>query len=284
MVRNCLNRWWLVAAAALVSGVLTAAQGAEGVARLGKPDPKFETVELFAAIEDGKIEARLIPRDSKHCRVLVENKTDRPLNVQFPAAFAGVPVVAQFLPPNPMDGQQPPQNGRQPQQIGGPFMNPQMNPPMNPGNPAVNPGMNPGMFNPRGNGPVFSVSVEKVGELKLTTVCLEYGKPEPKAKIPYQLKPIDEVTDKPGVRELCRLMGRSDVTQRAAQAAVWHLNNAKTWEDLRDMKTSSLVPVTPTFTRKEIEAGKKLAEEALRLAEDAEKSSVGRAERGESRQ
>ena len=271
MLGNCLSRWWL--AVALAPGVLTAAQGAEGVARLGKPDPKFETVELFAAIEGGKIEARLIPRDSKHCRVLVENKTDRPLNVQFPAAFAGVPVLAQFVPPNPMDGQQPPQDGQKPQPIGGPFTNPQMNPRMNPGNQGP-------MFNPRGNGPLFSVSPEKVGELKLATICLEYGKPEPKAKIPYQLKRIDEVTDKPGVLELCCLMARSDVTQQAAQVAAWHLNNAKTWEELRDMKTSSLVPVTPMFTREEIEAGKKLAEEALRLAKDRPEKIVGRASRG----
>jgi hypothetical protein len=274
MFANCLSRGWLVAAA-LVPGVLTAAQGDEGVARLGKPDPKCETVELFSAIESGKIEARLIPRDAKHCRVLVENKTDQPLNVQFPAAFAGVPVMAQFLPPNPANGQQPPQNSPQTQQIGGPFPNPQLNPLMNQGNQ----GNQGPMFNPRGNGPVFNVSPEKIGEMRLTTVCLDHGKPEPKAKIAYQLKPIDEVTDKPGVRELCCLMGRSDINHQSAQAAAWHLNNAKTWDELRDMKTSSLVPVTPMFTREELEAGKKLSEEALRLAKEPEKSSLSQSDR-----
>ena len=42
-----------------------------------------------------KIEVQLIPRDASQCRLLITNKTDRPLSVKMPASFAGVPVLAQ---------------------------------------------------------------------------------------------------------------------------------------------------------------------------------------------
>ncbi|HMO16043.1 MAG TPA: hypothetical protein PKA83_18125, partial [Pirellulaceae bacterium] len=55
----------------------------------------YEQVELFQAIENGDITVRLIPKDSTVCTVIVENNSDKPLSVQMPEVFAGVPVLAQ---------------------------------------------------------------------------------------------------------------------------------------------------------------------------------------------
>ncbi len=64
--------------------------------KLGQYNPDDKTVEMFTAIDSGAIGVKLIPKDSTVCRVMIENKTDRPLNVKLPEAFAGVPVLAQF--------------------------------------------------------------------------------------------------------------------------------------------------------------------------------------------
>ena len=79
---------------------------------------------------------------------------------------------------------------------------------------------------------MFNVPPEKVGQLKVATVCLEHGKREPRAAIPYEIKPLDSVTTKPGVRELCAMLGSGQINQRAAQAAAWHLNNGMSWQEL----------------------------------------------------
>ena len=55
--------------------------------------------------------------------------------------------------------------------------------------------------------------------MKLTTVCLEHGKPDPKPKAKYEIRPVEQVSDKPAVAELLRLMSAPGVSQRAAQAA-----------------------------------------------------------------
>ena len=54
------------------------------------------TVEMFEAIEKKQVEVQYIPKDATQANVLIKNKTDKPLKIQLPAAFAGVPVLAQF--------------------------------------------------------------------------------------------------------------------------------------------------------------------------------------------
>jgi hypothetical protein len=55
-----------------------------------------QRVELFEAMQAGQIVVRLIPKDVKQANVLIENKTKRPLTIELPDAFAGVPVNAQL--------------------------------------------------------------------------------------------------------------------------------------------------------------------------------------------
>src|SRR5258708_6025169 len=54
-----------------------------------------QKVELFSAMEKGEIDVKLILKDSRGGNVLITNKTKKPLTIQLPVAFAGVPVLAQ---------------------------------------------------------------------------------------------------------------------------------------------------------------------------------------------
>jgi hypothetical protein len=69
--------------------------------------------------------------------------------------------------------------------------------------------------------------------LKLPTVCLEHGKKEPRAAVPYEIRPIESFTSDPAVHELLKLFGKGGIDQRSAQAAAWHLANKMTWQELR---------------------------------------------------
>jgi hypothetical protein len=215
----------------------------------GKSKPQAENVELFKAIAEGQISVRLIPKDSTECRVMIENKTKKPLTVKLPDSFAGVPVLAQGA----IDG------GRGNRNRGGT------------GGGGGNQGFGGGMGGRMGGGGMgmgmFSVPPEKVGQFKVPTVCLEHGKDEPRPSIPYEIKPIEEFTTKPGVRELCEMLGSGQLDQRAAQAAAWNLNNDMSWEELAAKRLHSINgPSRPYFTAAEIRAAMQLAAGAIRTA------------------
>ena len=54
-----------------------------------------ERVELFAAMEAHQVDVQLIPKNAKQATVIIRNRTDKPLSIQLPEAFAGLPVLAQ---------------------------------------------------------------------------------------------------------------------------------------------------------------------------------------------
>jgi hypothetical protein len=216
----------------------------------GQYDPDAQTVEMFAAIEKGVISVKLIPKDSTQSKIVIENKTDKPLNVKLPEAFAGVPILGQVGAGAPGVGG----GGRN--RSGGSG---------NAGNQGVGGGMG-GM-----GGGMFNVPPEAVGKLNVPTVCLDHGKREPRAAIPYEIKPIENYTTKPGVRELCEMLGNGQVSRRAAQAAAWHLNNDMSWEKLgakRLVHASGLSQ--PYFNPQELQAGMQAAATAERTAKERE--------------
>ena len=207
----CRENWQLRCVGAMVALLVLATMGwaAEGrsrAAKFGDYNPADQTVEMFAAMEKGDISVKIIPKDSTQCRVLIENKTDKPLNVKLPDAFAGVPALAQNLGGGNRGGGSNRSSGNnnsgQNQSTGGGMG-----------------GMGGGGMGGMGGG-MFNVPPEKVGQFKVATVCLEHGKHEPNEKIPYEIKPLESFTAKAGVRELCDSLGRNQLSQRAAQAAL----------------------------------------------------------------
>ena len=217
-------------------------------------NPDHKTVEMFGAIEAEQIEVKLIPKDSTVCRVMIRNKTDQPLNVKLPAAFAGVPVLAQIGGGFGGGGRG---GGGGGQGIGGGFGG------------GGGGGRGGGGF----GGGQFNVAPEKVGQFKVTTVCLEHGKKEPRPAMKYEIKPIESFTDKPAVHQLCRLLGLGKVEQRAAQVAAWHLNSEMSLQELAAKRLRYANGTSrPYFAPRELYAGATAAAVSVRLAEQEHKS------------
>ena len=229
----------------LAAAVLSAAEKRVPKLKVGEFNPDHETVDLFQAMKDGTVAVKYIPENANAANLLIENKTKQPLNVKLPDAFAGVPVLAQF-------------GGGGGQGGGG----------QGGGGQAQGGGGGGGMGGGQGGG-MFNVAPEKVGQLKLATVCLEHGKPDPTPRMAYEIKPIETVTQKPAVIALLKEFGRGKLNHSAAQAAAWHLNNDMSWQELAGKKIISRKYASgskPYFSQAEVQAGFLIAKAATEQA------------------
>ncbi len=260
-------RAWALAWLVLVMGVVLIWQVPLAAKTPAAQPDQANAVDLFQAIDKGQVDVKVIPKDSSQLRVMIENKTDKPLTVKLPNAFAAVPILAQNAAlPSARKKPQPESQG-----VGGGVGGPGM------GLPGMVPAMGmPGMGRPMGN--FMNIAPEKVSQLTaVPTVCLDYGKGEPRAAIPYAIKPLEEYTTQPGVREVCQMLGKGQVSQRVAQACAWHLNNGLTWKKLADKQLRFADGSTrPYFTSKEVQAAMKISaaavEAAKQRAQDKDKS------------
>ena len=123
-------------------------------------------------------------------------------------------------------------------------------------------------------GGFFNVGPDAVGKIKVTTVCLEHGKDDPNPRIEYELKPIDTFTKDQRVVEICKMIGRGEVSQEIAQAAAWHYTDDLSWEELaRKIKIKHLDgSVEMFFSRPQLMAAMRVTQEAARRAELYKKS------------
>ncbi len=207
--------------------------------------------ELFAAIEAGDLEVGVVPRDARRLTIQFKNKTDRPLTILMPPALAAAPVLAQqpwgFPGGGQPNNQQNGQNNQQaPQQLG--LGRGQGN------------GNNRGGGNPFPQG-IFNIPAGRAIKIKADCVCLEYGKPEPDARMEYELKPLAEVCDKPELAGVLRSLGDEQIDQRVAQAAAWHLTNELTWDKLASLLRREVGAYKEMqFTGSEVAAAKRLVE------------------------
>lgn len=187
------------------------------------------TVEFFDAIDEGLIEVKIITDSSLDARFVIKNQSRESLKVNKPFAYAAVPVHAQiddFFGPgggmDMMDG-----GGRR----GGGGMGMGMGGGGGSGG-GRNQSSGGGFSGGGGSSSSWSIAPEKIVREKVKTVCLEHGKDEPRSSHKYEVKPIDSVARNSEVAVLCNLVGTGRVDQSAAQAAVWHLNNNMSWEEL----------------------------------------------------
>lgn len=237
---RCAFTFMLLLVFTVVAVDVRAAKPGKGKKKL---PPQTEAVEMFAAIESGDIEVRFIPKDAAAATVLIKNKTDKPLEIQLPEAFAGVPVLAQFFP-----GLCPPDdddNGRQ--TVGGGF---------------------PGGMMMMGRG-IFSVGPDKVRRVKVKTVCLEHSKANPNPRIKYEIVGIESFTKNSSVIELCKMLATGELSQNTAQAAAWHLANGLSWQSLaaKDrVRIDRIRYAKKFFTARELTRAKKAVKEAGRRA------------------
>jgi hypothetical protein len=215
--------------------------------RITKPsmDPSAESLDLFPAMDAGKVEVKLIFSSSKQATVLVENKTKQPINVRLPDAFVGVLAQAQN---DPFGGNN--QNGQN--QVGG----------------------GGGQFGGQQGGQqgFFNIPAERVGEVRLAAVCLEHGKDEPRPAVKYVIKPVEAFSKDPALYQMLKLFGAKKINQRVAQAAAWHISSKMSWEQLaaKDVKRIGQPP-QPYFSQQELRAAMQLVDAAKSEAEKESK-------------
>ncbi len=218
-----------------------------------------QSIDLFAGMKSGDIDVRLIAKSDREAQLVVTNKTKQPISVQLPKAFAASPVLAQGLGVGGGGGRN---NGggstnsnSQNQSIGG----------------GGGFGGGGGGFGGGGGGfggGGFNIAPEAIGKLKMPVVCLEHGKKDPNARIPYEIKPIEQFTSDARVQELLTMLGDGKLPQRAAQAAAWHFTDNMGWDELAAKQTKHIgKPGEPYFSPQELQAALQIATEAQRLAD-----------------
>ncbi|MBN1588373.1 MAG: hypothetical protein JW888_02555 [Pirellulales bacterium] len=128
-------------------------------------------------------------------------------------------------------------------------------------------------------GGFMNVKPEVVGDFKVPTVCLEHGKKEPRPKMNYVIKPIEEFTDNAEIREVCRMLGTGELNQRAAQAASWHFSDGMSWRQLAAKQLRFANGTSqPYFSPAEIRLAMQIASTATRLAKEHSRKSPGKSD------
>jgi len=226
---------WILAGMAAISVLAMQADQVAAERRTeGETEPEARRIDLFEGIDSGEIAVKFIPKDSTTAMVLIENKSDKPVSIRLPEAFAGVPALAQGgfggggfggggLGGGGLGGGG--LGGGGGQGLGGGFG----------GGGLGGGGLGGGGFGGGGlggGGGFFSVAPEKVGKIKVPCVCLEHGKTDPNPRMEYQIVPIESFTDNAQVVEICKMLGRREIPQNAAQAATWNVANGVSWQEL----------------------------------------------------
>ena len=221
MKRSVLSSSILVALVAVVPAALMAAT--PGSRKAAEP---AKSVEMFAGMDAGEVDVVMIMKDSKEGTVMIKNKTDKPLTVKIPEAFAGVPILAQRRGGGGAGGGGGlggggggGMGGGGMQGMGGGMMGGGMGGGMG--------GMGGGM-----GGGMFNIAPDKVQKIKIAAVCLDHGLDDPSPRVPYKPVPIESYAKDPAVAQLIKLMLSGKIDQHSTQAAAWHIQNGLSWEEL----------------------------------------------------
>jgi hypothetical protein len=212
------------------------------VSRTLAPAEGYESVDLFEGIEQGTIEVKFIGISSEKANVIITNVSEKPVAVEMPEVFAGMPLLAQGGALGGLGGGGLGGGGLGGGGIGG-------------GGGGRNQGVGGGFGGGGGGGGfggggggfgggglgggglggmggVFNIPPGKVGRVKVSTVCLEYGKEDPRPSIEYQIVPISKMTEDQTVIEICKALAQGKVDQSSAQAAAWNVANGLSWAEL----------------------------------------------------
>ena len=210
-----------------------------------------EIVEMFQAMNEGQIEVNFYPKDASLATVVIKNKGDKPVNVAVPKAFGAVHVLGQMGMGmggmgmggmgggmGGMGGMMGGMGGMGGGMGGGQGMGGGMGG-MGGGMMGGMGGMGGGMGGMGGMGGgmggmggMFRIEPDKKRTMTVPCVCLEHGKDDPNPRMKYKIVPIERINNDPRVAQLCGLLGTGQVPQNTAQAAVWHVANGLSWNEL----------------------------------------------------
>lgn len=228
-----------------------------------------EALNVFEGMQAKQVAVKLTQRNEKTGTLFVRNNTDQPLIVEIPAAFVGVHIfnAAQLA-----NGQASPRVAAQSAQSTGVSIN----------EPVVSvSGDAPGPESPDQAKPNqkptgkaaetlakprrFDVPAGKTVQFPVTSVCLEYGKLTPNAKMAYLIIPVEKYSRNPVLHELLPLFAKVRVNQDVAQAAAWHVSNGMTWREIAGVMGQGPVPV-PMFDARTLQQANLLVNEATAIA------------------
>lgn len=251
-------------AAALGFDASAQAQAVRVTDPLGDPPKPVDVLDLFNAIEEGAVDARVIVRDQFHAKVVLKNLTDVPVALNIPQFLAAQPILAQFQFPGLSNQQQQgpgstsigPQGGGLPQSVGGSPQNSSSNSPFNNG------------------GPPFNIAPEQIRTIDLPCFCLEHGKPNPRAALKYELVPLEQANDDPRLPGLIAAYRRGEIDRDSAQAAVWHAANEMNWNELAAISQRvALNAERPLFNSVQLRRAKALVDQVAKAGAET-KSTV----------
>lgn len=267
------SRFWLF------SLVLAALVGPLAAIRqpIRKPrfDPAVPPVGLFEARDQGLIETEVVARNPHEAKLFVTNSSDRPVSIQIPPGVVLTQVLRQIggFPGaggsglgNGAGGGGDPSGGGGAQSLGG-GVSGSSGQQGNGGN-AFGNRNNQNPFGNQGNG-LFTVPPQKTAEVSLRTVCLEHGRPDPTARMKYQVMPVEEYTSSGPLQKLIGRISDREVDLQAAQAAAWHLANGMNWTQLEQKQIVRIggLPAERYFHPRQLQQARLLVE----WAGDAEK-------------
>jgi hypothetical protein len=240
----------LVGLVVLAAVVVAPASGREARSPApAKPVPQ----DILVAEEAGLVDVKFIANNSRSAQVMVTNRSDRPLTLRLPDGFAGVPVLAQFMNQQQAGGGFGAGGiGGATQSVGGGGMG------------GMGGGMG-GMGGGMGGGP-FSLPPERTRTIRVPTVCLEHGKPEPAARIAYRMTPLESFSTDPRLQDVMTALAHGVISQKVAQAAAWHISSGLTWEQLAAevIDMAGGVPDVPSFAPAELVAARRFVEESAK--------------------
>lgn len=230
--------------------------------------PVPQSLEMFAALESGEIEVKVIVKDPKAGNAIFKNKSKKPLTIKLPESIVAMPVAAQLGGLGGIGGGGggiSGGGGGGNQAVGGGFG----------GGGGAGFGGGGGLGG--GAGGVFNIQPDQVVKVKLATVCLEHGKKDPNTRVEYRLVPTESYSSDPHVIELVRSIARGETDLTSAQAAAWHLANGLSWEQLRQkIGAKHLNGQTERyFTTDQIQHGKYLSQTVASRVQLAQASQAG---------
>jgi hypothetical protein len=214
-----------------------------------------EAMDLFDAMQRGDVDATFVARNARAGRIVLSNRTKRPVNVGIPDAFIGVPAaMAQFgggMGGGGMGGGM----GGGSQSVGG-----------GGGRGGGRGGGGRGGFGGgRGGGRGgFNIPPEKTIRIDVPLLCLDHGKREPSASKQYVIRPIENFITDAAVIDVVRGYAAGDLPEGAAQAAVWNLNSDVTWQELSAKLTGTKRNIVrePYFSAEEIQTAMAIVQQA----------------------
>lgn len=248
-----------------------------------KVDASLDHIDVFEGIEKGVLEVKMIPKDAMGGNMLIENKGDKPLNVDFPAAFVGKQVLKQFGGGQGGGGFGGGQGGGG---LGGGGQGGGQAQGGGLGGGGGGLGGGGGGFGgggqQGGGGGFFSVPNDRIIRVAYRSVCLEHGKADPNPGMTYRITKLEEFNDDPVLEETLKMVASGRLDPQAGQAATWHITDKMSWEQLANKSIPHIGrPSTPYFSQETLARAQNIHVAAVARAKEreqgVEKSSVASA-------